>query len=409
MKNTKLQFIQRCFISTGFIVVAALSACGGGGADIGSGGTGNTPPALTTTAATVIGPITGFGSVIINGVKFDDSSSSLVDDRNNSIAKDSLRLGMVVAVTGQVSDDKITAVANQMRLISELQGAVTQIDLAGGRIVVLGVTVTVSATTSYANVAGLAGLALNEIVEIHGLRDPSTQALIATRIERKNGLENNPFLVGQIRNLNNTSSSFLLGSIASPITINFSNATLLPTGTVLSDGQLVRVEAQLVNGQVVTAARIFSVTGIGAPLIGRAEVEGIVSDFVSVASFKINGVTVDGSAALFQRGNAALLKNGARVEAKGNYNGTVLQAGVLKVETVVGGVGGGDDSGKFEVKGPISSFTSQANFTVRNVRINAATAEFKNGTASLLAKDKNVEVKGQMRGEFLVATEVKFD
>jgi Domain of unknown function (DUF5666) len=184
---------------------------------------------------------------------------------------------------------------------------------------------------------------------------------------------------------------------------------LLPTGTVLADGQLVRVEAQLVNGQVVTAARIFSVTGIGAPLIGRAEVEGIVSDFVSVASFKINGVTVDGTAALFQRGNAALLKNGARVEAKGSYNGTVLQAGVLKVETVVGGSGGGDDSGKFEVKGLISSFTSQADFTVRNVRINASTAEFKNGNSSLLAKDKNVEVKGQMRGEFLVATEVKFD
>ncbi len=409
MKNSTLQFIQRCLFSSVFITFATLTACGGGGADIGSGGTGNTPPTPTSTAATVIGPITGFGSVIINGVKFDDNSSSLVDDRNNSIAKDSLRLGMMVAVTGRVSDDKITAVASQMRLISELQGAVTQIDLTGGRIVVLGVTVTVSATTSYANVAGLAGLALNEVVEVHGLRDPSTQALIATRIERKTGLENNPFLVGQIRNLNSTNSSFNLGSIASPTTINFSNAALLPTGTVLANGQLVRAEAQSVNGQVVTAARIFSITGIGAPLIGRAEVEGIVSDFVSTASFKINGVSVDGSAALFERGNAALLKNGARVEAKGSYNGTALQAAVLKVETVLGGSGGGDDSGKFEVKGLISSFTSQADFTVRNVRINASNAEFRNGTATLLAKDKNVEVKGQMRGEFLVATEVKFE
>jgi hypothetical protein len=409
MKNLKTSIAQRGLVACSLLVVAGLSACGGGGADIGSGGTGNTPPTPTTTVATVVGPITGFGSVIINGVKFDDSTSSVVDDRNNSVAKDSLRLGMIVEVSGRVSDDNITAVANQMRIISELQGAVSQIDLAGGRIVVLGVPITVSATTSYANVANLAGLAVNDIVEVHGLRDPLTQALVATRIERKLGPNVNLFLVGQVRNLNTTNSSFVLGSVSAPITVNYSGANLLPTGTTLSEGLLVRVEPQTVNGQVVTAARVYAVTGIGKPLIGRAEVEGIVSDFVSLSSFKINGVTIDGNSALFQRGSAALLKNGARVEAKGNYNGTILQASVLKVEAVVGGVGGGDDSGKFEVKGSISSFTSQADFTVRNVRINASNALFKNGAANLLAKDKIVEVKGQMRGEFLIATELKFE
>ncbi len=409
MKPTIARKTQQFLIACGAIALAALSACGGGATDIGSGGTGNTPPAPTTTTATVVGPITGFGSVIINGVKFDDSTSIVVDDRNNSIAKDSLRLGMLIEVAGRVSDDNITGTASQMRLISELQGAISQIDLAAGRIVVLGVSITVSATTSYANVAGLSGLAVNDTVEIYGLRDPTTQALVATRIERKLATDKSTYLVGQIRNLNVTNSSFVLGSITAPITVNFANATLLPTGTTLADGLRVRVEPQSIVGQVVTAARVYSVTGIGKPLIGRAEVEGLVSDYVSLASFKINGVSIDGSSALISRGNAALLKNGARVEAKGNYNGTVLQAGVLKIETVVGGSGGGDDSGKYEVKGSITSFNSTADFTVRNVRINATNAVFKNGTANQLAKDKLVEVKGQMRGEFLVATEVKFE
>jgi Domain of unknown function (DUF5666) len=405
MNNAK---VRASLAVLNFGLITSIVACGGGGADIGSGGTGNTPPA-TTTPATVVGPITGFGSVIINGVKFDDSSSSLVDDRNNSISKDSLRLGMLLEVSGRVSSDNVTAVATQMRLLSELQGAISQIDLASGRIIVLGVPVIVTPTTSYSNVAGIASLILNDLIEVHGLRDPATQAIIATRIERKPSAGIDSYLVGTVRNQNASTTSFEIGSSTAPLTVRYGTASVLPTGSLLANGQAVRVESQSLVGSVITASRVYVLTPASTPLIGRAEVEGIVSDYVGLSSFKVNGLSINGAAALFLRGDASLIKNGVRVEAKGDFNGTVLQASVLKIESLSGGSGGSDDSTKFEVKGAITSFTSTADFVVRNVRINASTAEFKNGSAALLAKDRQVEVKGQMRGEFLVATEVKFD
>ena len=48
-----------------------LTGCGGG---VESGGTGATPASFAS------GPITGFGSVIVNGVRFDDSKAVVTDD-----------------------------------------------------------------------------------------------------------------------------------------------------------------------------------------------------------------------------------------------------------------------------------------------------------------------------------------
>ena len=55
-----------------FLLLAAfalLTGCGGGGG-VDSGGTGVTPSVSA-------GPITGFGSVIVAGVRFDDSTATV--------------------------------------------------------------------------------------------------------------------------------------------------------------------------------------------------------------------------------------------------------------------------------------------------------------------------------------------
>src|SRR3954451_20563004 len=73
--------------------VAALSGCGGGGdgvASVGSGGTGSFSS----------GAITGFGSIIVNGVRFDDSQARITDDNGVLHNPGDLKLGMVVSITG---------------------------------------------------------------------------------------------------------------------------------------------------------------------------------------------------------------------------------------------------------------------------------------------------------------------
>ena len=72
---------------------AALVGCGGGSSD---------DDALGTPAPTVsVGTITGFGSVIVNGVRFDDRTAEVtINDRVATAAQ--LRVGMVVAVEGSI-------------------------------------------------------------------------------------------------------------------------------------------------------------------------------------------------------------------------------------------------------------------------------------------------------------------
>src|SRR5438128_1624370 len=72
---------------------AMLSGCGGGG-----GGDSNTTPATTSTPSTTTsavvsaGPITGFGSVILNGIEFETTQADIrVEDQ--SAREDDLRIG----------------------------------------------------------------------------------------------------------------------------------------------------------------------------------------------------------------------------------------------------------------------------------------------------------------------------
>src|SRR5690242_2169900 len=78
---------------------ALLAGCGGGGGDAGMGG-------AAASRSFASGPITGFGSVIVNGVRFDNSTAATTDDDGNAVPATALKLGMQVEVTGgRVSDD----------------------------------------------------------------------------------------------------------------------------------------------------------------------------------------------------------------------------------------------------------------------------------------------------------------
>ena len=71
-----------------FCSLAVLLSCGGGGG-VDSGGTGAAPPATLAS-----GPVTGLGSVTVNGVRFDDSTASVVDQDDMALTTDQLQVGM---------------------------------------------------------------------------------------------------------------------------------------------------------------------------------------------------------------------------------------------------------------------------------------------------------------------------
>ena len=117
-----------------------IAACGGGGG-------GLTADSATAYAA---GPITGFGSIIVNGIRFDDSRASVLDDDDNSHDRSELRLGMMVEVSGQGMDRAAgSAHALRIRFGIEIVGPIDSINADAGTLVVLGQTVEITPTTVF--------------------------------------------------------------------------------------------------------------------------------------------------------------------------------------------------------------------------------------------------------------------
>src|SRR4249920_3398790 len=91
-------------------VATLVIACGGG---VGSGGTG----------AFASGPITGFGSIVVEDIHFDESAARIDDDDGDDRQRSDLHLGTMVEVqSGEIRDGAATA--SQVRIVSALIGSV---------------------------------------------------------------------------------------------------------------------------------------------------------------------------------------------------------------------------------------------------------------------------------------------
>lgn len=168
-------------------LMATLVACGGGtqtaqnnNGGVGSGGTGSYTQ----------GPVSGLGSIIVNGVEYAlDARTTVVDDTGATVNADEVQLGMQVAVRGTARTAATAtalaqAQATQVRVASDLVGPLT-VSVSGTapnqtqRYAVLGQPLTVTPKTALP----LLALAPGEVVAVHGLAD-GAGGYTATRIDR---------------------------------------------------------------------------------------------------------------------------------------------------------------------------------------------------------------------------------
>jgi Domain of unknown function (DUF5666) len=377
-------------------IAASFTACGGGGGGGGSaGGSGTT--SFTS------GSITGFGSVIINGIRFDDSSSSVSDDDDSSRSRDDLRLGMSAEVEGsQISTDdtgRRSGSASTIRFGSEIVGPVSNVGTSS--LVVLGQTIEIISTTVFDNRLpnGLASIQLGNVVEVHGLPGASAGQYTATRIEPKT---NPQFykLRGVVSNLDSNAKTFKIGTE----TISYASITGNDLPSNLANGLRVRVKLQTVqDGGVWIATKVKS--GVRSPgQHGEAEMHGIITDFTSKFAFSVNGVPVNATNAAFPKGDSGIVL-GARVEVKGSAVDGTIVATRVKPES-------DDDisSEGFELHGTISEFNAVAKtFKLRGVTVNYATIG--GGVVASLADGVKVEVKGIPSSDHttLNATRIKLE
>jgi Domain of unknown function (DUF5666) len=379
--------------AAGLALAALLAACGGGG--VGSGGTGGFAS----------GPITGFGSVIVNEVRFDDSSAIVEDADGNRRSRDDLRLGMTVEVDSGAITTGLggqAAIASRIRYDSELRGPVGLIDVAGSSFNVLGQRVVVDATTVFAEaLGGLALLNTGTLVEVYAVYDPAANRYRAKRVDTAPANASLQ-LRGLVNQLDATAKTLRVGLI----TYDYATATNVPADLAVGQFVRLRVLATPSNGRFTVLS--FGTALRGLPDADGASLKGLITNFGSATSFSVNGRPVDATSASFPDGRTGLAL-GVRVEVKGNLRGGTLRATEVKIRTDEQ-----EDESEFELRGPIESVnTAGQTFGLRGLTVSTARSDlrYENGTAANLVVGRRVEVEGRLSADRLriEASRIKFE
>ncbi len=315
--------IQTIKLGAALLASAFLAAACGGSS--GSGST-NPPPDDTggitgTGVATAIGPITGFGSVIVNGVTYDTSSASFTLDGEDSTQSE-FEVGQYVVVQGTI-ENAAAGTASSVVFDDAVEGPVTSVDELAGTFVVLGQTVSVGAGTSFddscpATLEGLLGV---PAVEVSGpvMADGT---IAATRVECKlvaGELE----VTGIVSNHNSGAMTFQINALV----VDYSGAAVdnFPTAGMINNGDPVEAKGNSLNGAGELVATRVEYKGLqfGDDEGDHVEVEGFITRFVSATDFDVSGIPVTTNAATaFEGGAAGDLGPNLKVEVEGDFDAT---------------------------------------------------------------------------------------
>lgn len=308
--------------ATALAIGLALSACGGDGVPAGSNGGG------TTTAH---GVVTGFGSVYVNGVKYEVEGDTAISVDGENSTESALQVGMFVTVQGTVNADGRSGRAASIKYADQLEGVVTANNVAAdgsGSLEIMGQTVRLTAETVFesevAAVTAPQQIQAGNLVEVSGYSS-SGGVIVATRIEIKAAAQapgREIEVKGLIANL--TATTFTLGGL----TVDYSgvsNANL--PGVALANGQYVEVKSTAVYTGVgaLVATKIeledSGVLGHEGDEGEDLEVQGLVTADYADGRFELNGRTVLVAAATrFEHGGAAQLRSGAKVKVEARFN-----------------------------------------------------------------------------------------
>ena len=337
------------------LVMAVLTAAGCGGS---SGGDSVSPPPppppsggiIRTGVAVGAGPITGFGSVIVNGVTYNTDGATFTRDGSPAFQAD-FAVGETVIVKGTIDDDNTNAVAESVELDEIVKGPVSSVD-ANGNITVLGQTVVIGMRAS---VDDSCPASLNDptiaAVEVYGSVIPGVDgnpdSIDASRIECKTAGEVDEFEINGVVSSHNVGGAMTF--MINGLKVDYSTALSIDNfpGGAINDGDPIEAKGTVfddsVDPPVLTATRVeFKGNVLDGNEGDHFEIEGFITDFndstdfsVRVGSFVLK-VTTTGSTD-YEGGSEMDLGDNLKVEIEGDVDDVsgvdVLVATKIEIET----------------------------------------------------------------------------
>ena len=305
--------IMKLSLGCTFLLSTMLVACGGDDEMVAGIDARGTPVSIVSK-----GTITGFGSIIVNGVRFDTANASIDVDGNPGTQSD-LKVGHVVVVRGTMNNDGTDAVADAVSFDDLVEGPISAIDITAGTITVLGQLIVIGDDTSFdddISPASIDGLNIDDTVEVSGflLADGS---ISATRIERKSA--GSEFEVtGHVSNL--TATTFQINDL----TIDFSAAQLddFPAGSPENEQRVEVKGNNLGDNDELLATRVkFKGDELEADDGDQVEIEGFITLFESPMKFEVEGIPViTNESTAFKNGEPGDLALNTKVEVEGRMD-----------------------------------------------------------------------------------------
>lgn len=314
------------------IMVVCLAACSGGSTVAGGGG------GIVGTGKQVVvsGEVTGFGSVIVNGIEFSRSTAPgvsatpvlLAFDDVASASESVLRPGMLVTLNGSYDSATQKGSYSQIEFSPELRGLLDNgsVNAVVGSFTVFGRTVQSGTSTIFDGLSDMNELQTRQNqgleLEISGYLD-SGGKIQASRI----ALKSSGFGSGRVQLKGSvasvSSNSFVLGSLT--VSTDGSTFVGMTAADLAATGLLVKVRGTL-NGTTVSNARIERISATsGVPSGGLINVKGVATGTPVSGSFILLGsngpLAITTTAAEFSRGgslsDASIIVSGARLEVEG--------------------------------------------------------------------------------------------
>ena len=306
------------------VAIPLLNSCGGGGgSSVAEGGIGGT--------GISVGRITEFGSIYVNGIKYETDTSTTFTINNQPGDESGLAVGMVVRLSGSKDAATATGTAVSVDYNSLVTGPVdilfnTATDMLG----VMGQNVSVNSDTvfeGYVAKPTLEDLVISDIVEVSGFSDGDSGEILATRIELKPPTTTRFEIIGNVTSP--TPNSFMIGAL---------NIDAIGV-SIPAEGTLVEAEgnAPLAGGRL--QADDISTVGNGDGTIGddgeEVELEGQVTVNYDVGTrrFSLNGQVVEIiTGATIEGGTTTDLVTGRIAEVEGVMDGDILLAEEIELE-----------------------------------------------------------------------------
>jgi len=332
----------------GMILVAAMAACGGSGDSV---DTNVQPPPVTATAQTTVGQIAGFGSIYVNGVKYDTAGASYDVDDATASGDSALAVGMVVKIQGSVNADGITGKANSVSYDDDIEGIVQDLAVDAANPDVKNFTVLGIAIRADLNSTNFEGeddpnfsfdtIMNGDNVEVSG--EYSGDVLIASYIEKQDASDDDFEVKGTIDQYDGNDRFVLILRNDATLDVTLAAGARIPS-VGIADGQYVEVEGTIPdpvnapNSILASKVELEDDDRLDDDDRDEVEIKGILNYDMDAGSWSVKDIVLafdtstEYKPASLEDSIADMSAAGLYVEVEGRYVNDVLEVHEIELE-----------------------------------------------------------------------------